>query len=58
MDEPATARALADFLLRGVNCGAVGSEEVLALTGVEIPRLTVLAHPRPAPLAQTNDSQG
>lgn len=58
MDEPATARALADFLLRGVNCGAVGSEEVLALTGVEIPRLTVLAHPRPAPQAHTNDSQG
>jgi citrate lyase beta subunit len=46
MDEPATARALAAFVLRGVQCGAVGSEEVLALTGVELPRLTALAHPR------------
>ncbi|MBB6406935.1 DUF6986 family protein [Arthrobacter sp. AZCC_0090] len=46
MDEPATARALAAFVLRGVQCGAVGSEEVLALAGVELPRLTALAHPR------------
>ncbi|WP_426299778.1 DUF6986 family protein [Arthrobacter sp. R-11] len=46
MDEPATARALAAFILRGVQCGAVGTEEVLALAGVELPRLTVLAHPR------------
>ncbi|WP_115789792.1 DUF6986 family protein [Arthrobacter silvisoli] len=46
MDEPATARALAAFILRGVQCGAVGAEEVLALAGVELPRLTVLAHPR------------
>ena len=57
-DEPATARALAEFLLRGLNCAAVGSEEVLALAGVDIPQLTVLAYPRPAPLAETNDSQG
>ncbi|WP_120522369.1 DUF6986 family protein [Arthrobacter celericrescens] len=46
MDEPATARALAAFILRGVQCGAVGTEEVLALAGVELPRLTHLAHPR------------
>ena len=46
MDEPATARALAAFVLRGVQCGAVGSEEVLALAGVELSRLTALAHPR------------
>jgi hypothetical protein len=46
MDEPATARALAAFVLRGVQCGAVGAEEVLALAGVELPQLTVLAHPR------------
>jgi hypothetical protein len=50
MDEPATARALAAFVLRGVQCGAVGAEEVLALAGVAIPKLTGLAHPR---LAQT-----
>ncbi|MHA7199103.1 DUF6986 family protein [Arthrobacter alkaliphilus] len=46
MDEPATARALAAFVLRGVQCGAVGAEEVLALAGVDLSRLTVLAHPR------------
>ena len=46
MDEPATARALAAFVLRGVQCGAVGAEEVLALAGVGLPELTVLAHPR------------
>ena len=46
MDEPATARALAAFVLRGVQCGAVGSDEVLAGTGVELPRLSALAHPR------------
>ncbi len=46
MDEPATARALAAFVLRGVQCGAVGSEEVLALAGVELSRLIALAHPR------------
>ena len=46
MDEPATARALAAFVLRGVQCGAVGAEEVLALAGVGLPQLTALAHPR------------
>ncbi|TCP56808.1 citrate lyase beta subunit [Tamaricihabitans halophyticus] len=28
LDEPATARAMAAFLLRGIDCGAVGPEEV------------------------------
>lgn len=50
MDEPATARALANFVLRGVVCGAVGADEVAALTGLDTPQLTALAHPR---LAQT-----
>ncbi|MGP9503056.1 DUF6986 family protein [Specibacter sp. AOP5-B1-6] len=49
MDEPATARALANFVLRGVECGAVGAGEVAALTDIDIPRLTALAHPRLAP---------
>ncbi|MGX1159549.1 hypothetical protein FBY31_2085 [Arthrobacter sp. SLBN-100] len=53
MDEPATARALAAFVLRGVQCGAVGAEEVQALAGVGIPQLTALAHPR---LATTSNS--
>ncbi len=46
MDEPATARALANFVLRGVQCGAVGAEEVAALAGVDLAQLTLLAHPR------------
>ncbi len=46
MDEPATARALASFVLRGVQCGAVGADEVQALAGISVPRLTALAHPR------------
>ena len=33
LDEPATARALADFLLRGLDCGALSSAEVGAATG-------------------------
>ncbi len=49
MDEPATARALAAFVLRGVQCGAVGTDEVKALAGVELSQLTALAHPRLAP---------
>ena len=54
MDEPATARALAAFVLRGVQCGAVGADEVQALAGVGLPQLTALAHPR---LATTSNSQ-
>ncbi|PRB41692.1 aldolase [Arthrobacter sp. MYb23] len=46
MDEPATARALAGFVLRGVQCGAVATDEVKALAGVELSQLTALAHPR------------
>ena len=49
MDEPATARALAAFVLRGVQCGAVGATEAQAMAGVELPNLTALAHPRLAP---------
>jgi hypothetical protein len=43
LDEPATARALAGFLLRGVDCGAVTREEVRTLTGVELDALRPLA---------------
>jgi citrate lyase beta subunit len=49
MDEPATARALAAFVLRGVQCGAVGAAEMRLLAGVDLPQLTVMAHPRLAP---------
>ena len=43
MDEPATARALADFVVRGLDCGATDDAEVEALTGIDRPRLDVLA---------------
>ncbi|RKN65271.1 aldolase [Streptomyces klenkii] len=34
LDEPATARALSGYLLRGMDCGAVDEGEVTALTGL------------------------
>src|SRR6476661_2833570 len=43
MDEPATARALADFVVRGLDCGAVDDAEVLELTGIDRARMDVLA---------------
>ena len=49
MDEPATARALAAFLVRGVNCGAVPESEVVERVGLGAAELVALAHPpRPA----------
>jgi citrate lyase beta subunit len=45
LDEPATARALADFLLRAVQCGAVSGAEAEAATGLAAPRLAALARP-------------
>ncbi|MFE7634931.1 DUF6986 family protein [Kitasatospora sp. NPDC057518] len=43
MDEPATARALSGYLLRGLDCGAVDLAEVTALTGLDRGRLNALA---------------
>jgi citrate lyase beta subunit len=43
VDEPATARALAGFLLRGVDCGAVSDREVAKASGLRIGRLAELA---------------
>ncbi|MFE7588789.1 DUF6986 family protein [Kitasatospora sp. NPDC057512] len=43
MDEPATARALSGYLLRGLDCGAVDLAEVTALTGLDRVRLNALA---------------
>ncbi|WP_220187131.1 DUF6986 family protein [Pseudonocardia pini] len=43
MDEPATAVALAGFLLRGVDCGALGGEWVEKSTGADLVELAVLA---------------
>jgi citrate lyase beta subunit len=46
MDEPATAQALAAFLLRGIHCGAVSADEVRSLTGAELDAVATLARPR------------
>ena len=43
LDEPATARALAWFLARGVDCGAVTAEEVAGRTGLTPGDLAALA---------------
>ncbi|MER8188023.1 aldolase/citrate lyase family protein [Kitasatospora sp. NPDC094015] len=43
MDEPATARALSGYLLRGLDCGAVDPAEVTALTGLDRGQLDALA---------------
>ncbi|MEU6138119.1 aldolase/citrate lyase family protein [Nocardioides sp. NPDC047086] len=43
LDEPATAAALAAFVLRGVECGAVAADEVERLAGVDQAELAELA---------------
>jgi citrate lyase beta subunit len=45
LDEPATARALADFLVRGLDCGALRDDETEAATGLDRAALTTLARP-------------
>ena len=45
LDEPATARALGDFVLRALHCGATTPDEVLEQTGMTADRLTDLARP-------------
>ena len=47
LDEPATARALASVVLRGLDCGAVDPEEILAAGGPDAEVLTKLAGRRP-----------
>lgn len=47
MDEPATAKALSGYLLRGLDCGAVDTAEVARLTGMTRADLDALAG-RPA----------
>ncbi|UCM86485.1 DUF6986 family protein [Streptomyces marincola] len=43
LDEPATARALSGFLLRGLDCGALDTAEVTGPTGLTRTRLHALA---------------
>jgi citrate lyase beta subunit len=45
LDEPATARALADFLVRGLECGALIEDETCRRSGWTMEQLTLLARP-------------
>jgi citrate lyase beta subunit len=42
LDEPATARALAAVVVRGVDCGAIGTAEASAATGLDAAQLDQL----------------
>ncbi|GAA1370369.1 DUF6986 family protein [Streptomyces beijiangensis] len=53
MDEPATAKALSGFLLRGLDCGALDDEEVTRLTGLSRADLDSFSSPRRAALTVT-----
>jgi citrate lyase beta subunit len=46
LDEPATVRALAGFVFRGVRCGAITTDEVAADTGLDAAALAEWASPR------------
>ncbi|GAA2044122.1 hypothetical protein GCM10009819_33760 [Agromyces tropicus] len=48
LDEPATVRALAGFVHRGVRCGAITVDEVERDTGLDDAALAMLASPRRA----------
>ncbi|MFD7896620.1 DUF6986 family protein [Streptomyces sp. NPDC059743] len=50
LDEPATAKALSGYLLRGLDCGALDTEEVSGLTGLTRADLEDFAIPRRAAL--------
>jgi len=45
LDEPATARALAWFLARGLQCGAIREDEIVARAGADRAAVEQLAHP-------------
>ncbi|GAA1917776.1 aldolase/citrate lyase family protein [Streptomyces durmitorensis] len=45
-DEPASAKALAGYLLRGLDCGALDVGEVTRLTGLTLARLQSFSGPR------------
>lgn len=53
MDEPATAKALSSYLLRGIDCGALDTAEVARLTGLTRAELDAFASPRRADLTVT-----
>jgi hypothetical protein len=43
LDEPATARALTGYLLRGIDCGALDESEVVAVSGLDRAGLLALS---------------
>jgi citrate lyase beta subunit len=53
MDEPATAKALSSYLLRGIDCGALDTAEVARLTGLTHADLDGFAAPRRGDLTAT-----
>lgn len=53
MDEPATAKALSGYLLRGLDCGALDGDEVTRLAGLGRAELESYAAPRRADLTVT-----
>ena len=46
LDEPATARALARYLYRGLACGALDEAELISSTGLDGSALAALARPK------------
>ncbi|MBB1246993.1 aldolase [Streptomyces durbertensis] len=53
MDEPATAKALSGYLLRGLDCGALDEAEVTGRAGLDRAALEAFAAPRRAALTTT-----
>jgi hypothetical protein len=57
LDVPATAQALANAVLRGLDCGAVDEPEALAATGLSRERLLALARRSGGPTTVGSSSQ-
>jgi hypothetical protein len=53
LDEPATARALAWFVLRGVHCAAIDADDLATDVGIGLDTLAALAHPRSGSAEET-----
>jgi citrate lyase beta subunit len=58
LDEPATLRALARYLQRGHDCGAIDEDELLVMTGVTSDQLAALARPGSDTRAVTPQQSG
>lgn len=58
MDEPATARALARFVHRGVLCGAISEQELVQQAELTEQELFALAYPKAAALAAASTTGG